>query len=270
MSTFLLGSLRAAAAALLAVAALVAQTPPVPPVDPTLPDRLKELKSMVSEPKMESDFQAIGLIQKLSATPKNLNPKDAEKLAKALGDVFKTGKLRTGNQEILYRETADALGKFGEEGAKHLSRLVADPRFKDNVPLVAHVLVAIGTTQDEKQVELLGDTLARSPHDELRAAAGEALGKYEDMESKLRHNVVKTMIRTWGSLNEKATQPESSDPSAPINMEPQNARKTLRAVEGKWIATLTKLTGISQSAFADWQRWLNKNPNWATPPAKKP
>ncbi len=39
---------------------------------------------MVAEPKMESDFRAIGLIQKLTAQPKGLNPKDKDKLAKVL------------------------------------------------------------------------------------------------------------------------------------------------------------------------------------------
>lgn len=268
MSMFLHTLRRGAVAAWLGALA-IAQTPPVPPVDPNLPEQLKELKSMVAEPKMESDFRAIGLIQKLTAQPKGLNPKDKDKLAKALGDVFRTGKLRTGNAEILYREAADALGKLAEEGAKYLSRLPDEPRFKDNVPLVAHVLLALGATQDQKQVELLVETLSRSPHDELRAAAGEALGKYDDMDVKLRRDVVKTIIRSWGSLTEKATQPESSDPAAPINLDPQNARKTLRAVEGKWVRTLGQLTGVSMSGFADWQRWLNKNPNW-NPPAKKP
>ena len=211
-------------------------TPP-PPVDPALPDQLKELKAMVADTKMVADFNAIGLMQKLAGGLDARNPKDKERIAKGLGDVFRTGKLRTAEKEILYREASDALAKLGADGAKELAKAVTDARFKDAIPLQAHRIVA--------------------------------LGKYTSLDIKVRREVVKSLIRDWGSLNQKATQPESNDPSAPINLEPQNARKTLRAVEGKWIATLTKLTGVSQSGFADWQRWLNKNPNWVGP-TKKP
>ncbi len=243
-------------------------TPP-PPVDPALPDQLKELKAMVADTKMVADFNAIGLMQKLVGGLDARNPKDKERIAKALGDVFRTGKLRTAEKEILYREASDALAKLGADGAKELAKAVTDARFKDAIPLQAHMIVALGKTEDDKQVEWLVDTATRSTHDELKAAAGEALGNYSSLDIKVRREVVKSLIRDWGSLNQKATQPESNDPSAPINLEPQNARKTLRAVEGKWIATLTKLTGVSQSGFADWQRWLNKNPNWVGP-TKKP
>ena len=264
MSMFLHTLRRGAVAAWLGALA-IAQTPPVPPVDPNLPEQLKELKSMVAEPKMESDFRAIGLIQKLTAQPKGLNPKDKDKLAKALGDVFRTGKARPPEKDILYRETADALAKFGADGGKELAKAVEDKRHQDNLPLLAHLLLALGRTKDEKQVDLLTDTAVRSPHDELRAAAGEALGNYTELDLKLRRSTVKTLIREWGALHQLATTADPTDPNAPIDMGPQNARRTLRAIEGKWNSTLQKLTGASHSQFTDWQHWLNKNPNW-TPP----
>jgi hypothetical protein len=264
-------------AALVLAASLAAQvpapgapaSPQAPAVDPALPDQLKQLKEWVGEPKMVADFQAIGLIQKLSRDFDARNPKDKERLAKAIGDVFRTGKLRTADKDVLYREASDALGKMGAEGGKELAKAVGDARFKDNVPLQAHMILALGKTEDEKQVDWLVDTATRSVHDELKAAAGEALGNYTSLDIKARREIVKALIRDWGSQHQKATQGESTDPNAPINPDPQNARKTLRAIEGKWIATLTKLTGMSLSAFPDWQRWLNKNPNW-TSPAKKP
>ncbi|MBL8753051.1 MAG: hypothetical protein JNK15_07080 [Planctomycetes bacterium] len=253
------------------VSAIPAQTPApaVPPVDPTLPDLLKELKEWVADPKMVADFQAIGRIQKLIAV-ENRNPKDKERLAKGIGDVFRTGKVRTGDKEILYREAGDALAKLAADGAKELAKALGDARIKDAVGLQAHLILALGRTEDDKQVDFLVDTTTRSHHDELRAAAGEALGNYTSLDVKVRREVVKQLIRSWGSLHSKATEAESSDPSAPINLDPQNARRTLKAVEGKWVATLTRLTGVSQTGFADWQRWLNKNPNWNPPSAKKP
>ncbi len=253
---------RRLAGVLLTAALASAQTPPPPPIDPGLPDQLKELKSLVNDSKMANDFQAIGLIQKLTADVEHRNPKDKERLAKALGDVFRTGKVRPPEKDILYRETADALAKFAADGGKELAKAFEDKRHKDNLPLLAHMLLALGRTKDEKQVELLTDTAVRSPDDELRAAAGEALGNYTELDLKVRRNTVKTLIREWGSLHQLATTADPTDPNAPIDMGPQNARRTLRAIEGKWNSTLQKLTGTSHSQFAEWQRWLNKNPNW--------
>jgi hypothetical protein len=257
-------------AALLFAGALAAQATPPPPVDPVLPDQLKELKTMVAEPKMADDFRAIGFMQKLVAGFEGKNPKDKERLAKGFGEVFRTGKVRTAEKEILYRETADGLAKMGADGAKELARAVNDARFKDAVALQAHLIVAMGKTEDEKQVDWILDTAVRSPHDELKAAAGEALGYFTSLDMKARREAVKALIREWGSLHQRSTEPESRDPAAPVNFDPQNARKTLRAVEGKWVATLSRLTGVSLTGFPDWQRWLNKNPNWVAPAVKKP
>lgn len=235
---------------------------PVPPVDPALPDQLKELKTLVADTKMTADFQAIGLIQKLTRDVEQRNPKDKERLAKGLGEVFRTGKVRPADKDILYRETADQLAKLETNGSKELQKALTDARFKDLTPLQAHMILALGRTKDDKQVGWILDEAVRSPHDEIKAAAGEALGSFTELDIKVRRDVVKTLIREWGSLHQKATTRDNNDPNAPIDMAPQNARRTLQACEGKWVATLQKLTGTQQSAFEDWQRWLNKNPGW--------
>jgi hypothetical protein len=260
-----------AALALVAVAA--AQNPPAPaapPVDPTLPDRMKDLKALVADTKMLGDMQALGLMQKLTQGLEHRNPKDKERLAKGFGDVFRTGKVRTGPKEALYRETADELAKLGADGSKEIAKAIADPRFKDNHALQAHFYLALGRTKDDKQVDMLLETTTRSPIDDLRAAAGEALGNFTELDVRPRREVVKAIVREWGSLHSKATTADPTDPNAPIDMAPQNARQTLRAVEGKWATTLTRLTGQSHSGFMEWQRWLNKNPGWTPPSAKKP
>jgi hypothetical protein len=247
-------------------AAATAQDPP--PEDPDLPARLDELDDMVKDRDMTHDFQAIGLIQKLKTDVEKRHPKDQTRMAKAFGDVFKTGKVREGAKDVLYREAADALALLGEDGGKELSRYVEHKRFKDNIPLQAHLALALGKTEDDKQIDWLLETVTRSPHDELRAAAGEALGYFTKADLKDKREVVKDMIRAWGSLHSLATAPDPTDPSAPVNFGPQNARQTLRAVEGKWIGTLQKLTGVSHSQFQDWQHWLNKNPRWEPPGTK--
>lgn len=254
--------------ALLATVA-VAQAPAPPPLDPELPERLKELKALVAEPKMTMDFQAIGLVQKIMQGAEQKHPKDKERLAKGLGEVFRTGKVRPADKDILYRETGDALAKLGADGAKELQKVLTDARTKDAHGLQAHLILALGRTADDKQVEWLLETAVRSPHDEIRAAAGEALGNYTSLDVKVRREVVKDLIRAWGSLHSLATTRDNNDPNAPIDLAPQNARRTLRAIEGKWNGTLQKLTGASFSAFDEWQRWLNKNPSWTPGGGKK-
>lgn len=254
----------------IALAATAAAQAGVPPVDPALPEQLKQLRSFVTDSKMLSDMQAIGLMQKLSQGLDARNPKDKDRIARAFGDVFRAGKLRTGPKEVLYRETADELAKFGDLGAPEIAKAIGDTRWKDNLPLQAHFILALGRAKDPKQVDWLVDTTTRSPHNELRAAAGEALGNFIDLDLRPRRDVVKAVLREWGSLHTRATTPAPTDPNAPIDPGPQNARDTLRAVEGKWSTTLTKLTGVSHSGFMEWQRWLNKNPNWTPPSAKKP
>tara|TARA_R110002111_G_scaffold33805_1_gene67593 strand:- start:34 stop:741 length:708 start_codon:yes stop_codon:yes gene_type:complete len=234
-------------------------------VDPNLPARLKELKDLVKDKDMTGDFQAIGLMQNLTKDLEKKNPKDKTKIVRALEGVFKTGKVRTGGKAILYRETSDALAKFETDGAKPILKAVEHKRFKDDIALQAHMLLALGKTKDVKQIDYLLEVTTRSPHDELRAASGEALSNFKHAKVKMQREIVKEIIKTWGSLESKANQAVSNDPNGPQDFGPQNARATLRVTQGKWVGTLQKLTGLSQSKFMDWQRWQNKNKNWEPP-----
>ncbi len=269
LATMATHAIRRSWLALVLATATVAQDA-APPVDPGLPDQLKQLRAFVTDTKMLSDMQAVGLMRKLATDLDGRNPKDKERIAKAFGDVFRAGKLRTGPNEALYRETADELAKFGDLGAPEIQKALADARWKNNRPLLSHMILALGRTKDAKQVDWLLDTTTRSPIDELRAAAGEALGNYNELDLRARRDVVKAIVREWGSLHARATTPDPTDPNVPIDPNPRNARETLRAVEGKWSNTLTKLTGVSHSGFVEWQRWLNKNPGWTPPGTRKP
>jgi len=244
---------------------LAAQKKALPPVDPALPGRLSELKKFVKDRKMSQDFRAIGSMQNLSKDVAKWNPKDADKIVKTLGDLFRLGKVRTGNKDILYRETAEALTKFGVKAGKPLEKAATNNRFKDNLSLRAYLVKALGKTKDPKQVKYILELTSRSPHDGLRAASGEALGNFDDAKVKTQRDIVKEIIKAWGSLDSQATQAVSLDPNGPQDFGPQNARRTLRAAEGKWVATLQKLTGVTLTKFRDWQRWQNKNKNWKPP-----
>ncbi len=240
----------------------VAQEAKDPPADPAVPKRIAELKRYAKNLKMEDDFQAIGLMQALTKTPDKQNSKDQKKIAKGLGDVFKLGKVREGQKDILYREAADGLAKYGKDGAKELSRAVENKRFKDNLSLRAHMLRALGKTKDDKQIDYLLEVTSRSPRDPLRAASGEALGNFTEAKIRDKREIVSQIIRAWGSLASESTRPVSNNSNGPVDFGPQNALRILRACEGHWVRTLQKLTGMSLTKFPDWQRWQNKNKNW--------
>ena len=249
----------------LVVMPAISQKPAPPPVDPQLPAKLKELKGFVKDRKMAQDFPAIGLIQHLSKGLEAKNPKDQSKICTALGDIFRTGKVRTGSKVVLYREAADALTKLEAGGAKQILKGAENKRFKDDIALRAYLTLALGKTKDPKQISYLIEITTRSRHDELRAASGQALGYFGDAKITKQREIVKEIIKAWGTLESKANEAVSLDPNGPQNFGPQNARKTLRVAAGKWISTLQKLTGVSQSKFRDWQRWQNKNKGWKPP-----
>lgn len=245
-----------------------AQDPAAAPVpDPALPDQLKELKSMLADRKMDEDFRAIGLIQQLAKDADKRHPKDADKIVKALAGVYRTGKVRPPDQAHVYREAADALAQYGPEGGKELQKAIVDERVKGRefVPVRAHMLAALGRSKDDKQVTFLLEQALRSPDDDIMAAAGEALGNFTALPLKPRRELVKDLVSRYGEWHMKATQPEPTDPNAPIDFTPQNARRTLGKIEGRWNATLQALTGQTFTSAPDWQRWLNKNKDWQPP-----
>jgi hypothetical protein len=267
----------AAFSALLLSATLSAQAPapapvaPVPAADPALPEQLKTLKTMIADPKMEEDFRAITLIQKLGTDLEKRNPKDLEKIAKGLGDVFKTGKVRPPDNAHVYTEASKVLALLNEDGAKELAKALTDTRLKDRdyVVVRAQMMVELGRTKDVKQIDWLLDQARTSPHDAIMAAGGEALGFFENADIKQKREIVDKLIKRYGEVHAKATQPEPTDPTQPIDLSPQNARETLNKIQSKWTSTISTLTGQNFTGYLEWQRWLNKNPNWVPRGASK-
>lgn len=256
--------------AMLVGPAVLAQDKPAASQDPTLPPMLTELDDLVKDRKMEQDLQAIALVRRLASAPQAMHPKDHDRVARALGSVFRSGKLRPVDRLQLYEEAAQALGAFGTDGAKELRKTAEDGRFgREYVRFRATLLDNLGKTQDPKQVEWLLEQALRSPEDEIMAAAGGALGHHRDMELRQRRDVVKRLIVRWGELESKSSAPDISNPGEPVNFGPQNARATLGKVRARWQGTLATLTGQNHGAYEEWQRWLNKHPDWAPADAGK-
>ncbi len=247
------------------------QDAPAKAPDPALPALLEELDGLVKDRKMEQDLQAIALVRRLATAPGTMHPKDHDRVARALGSVFRTGRLRPVDRLQLYEETAQALGTFGTDGAKELRKAAEDNRFgRDYVRFRATLLDNLGRTQDPKQVEWLLEQALRSPEDDIMAAGGGALGHHKDMELRQRRDVVKRLLVRWGELESKASIPDNNNPGAPVNFGPQNARATMSKVRSRWQSTLATLTGQNHRSYEDWQRWLNKNPDWTPPDAGRP
>jgi hypothetical protein len=235
-----------------------------PPIDPAVAANAAQLKSMVKARAMDQDFLALNLVTALSTGFADKNPKDQKTALAALGDVFKLGPVRPADKCELYRVTADALGNCGKDAAAVLRKTFDQERIngRDYTSLRAQIIVAIGKTKDDDQPDWLLEQAMRSPDDEVAAAAGEALGNYDQMPLPKLREVCKRLIGRYGELDMKSKQPVSTDPQAPIDFGPQNAAKTLQWIAGKWNATLQKLTGEKHESAPDWQRWLNKNKDW--------
>lgn len=261
-------NLRAHSWLILGLAAAAVAQGPAP--DPNLPAQFKQLKAYVKNAKMDEDLRAADLIEALVQNRDKRNEKDLDKIAESIGEVFKLGKLRPPDNSRLYEQAANSLALLGKRGAKALRDAVDNERFKDRdyAKLRGRLVTAIGKAGDDTQVDFLLEQALRSPDDPVIAAAGEALGNFAHIELPKLREVVKRMISRYGEWVMKATQADPTDPNAPIDLEPQNARRTLAAVRDKWNTTLAKLTGQSYSDAPEWQRWLNKTKDWL-PPGRK-
>jgi hypothetical protein len=258
----LLGSLL-----LLAAIAAGQDPPPGPKPDPSLPEQLDRLREMVKDRRMQQDYQAIELIRVVAAEPQRRTARDRDRIVDAIGDVFRTGRLRPPDKVQLYETAGDTLAEFGEAGAKRLHAALTDDRIdgRDYRLLRARMIRALGRTKDDHQVEWLLDQALRSPDDDVVAAAGAALGEYGHLPTPRLRDIVKRMISRYGEWDMQARQLDPIDPNAPIDFGPQNARETLRHIAGDWNATLARLTGVSLQTAPDWQHWQNKNTDWVPP-----
>lgn len=240
-------------------AMILAQDPESPEKGPDkeVADRIKVLNDAAGDRKMERDPEAIETIDfLLRKLREGLIDKDQKAVTKALDAALMKSKKRPADSIGLYTAAVAALGYCGADGAKSLEKAYDSKRFPDKkpwVPLREQILRSVGKTKDAGSVKFLIDEARRSPEDALMAAAGEALGNFEDAKQSVRKEITSEMIKKWGALAEKAGQLGSG------NTEAQTARNTLAAITGKWNDTLARLTRQNHTKFIDWQSWHNKN-----------
>lgn len=235
---------------------LLAQSPPAKGPDKEIAEKVAVLKEVVADKKFTRDAEGLQvidfLLQKVQGT---IEPKDRTIVVKALGDVFTGGKVRPHDKIELYVGAAAALGYCGPEGAKVLKAAFQDKRFPEKtdwVPLREQLLKNLGRTKDESMIKFLCNEARRNHEAGLQAAAGEALGNFEDSKEELRKDIVSELLIRYGELNQLATQIGSS-------IDAQNAQDRLSTLKDKWNSTLAKLTKQNFDKFGDWQAWYNKN-----------
>jgi hypothetical protein len=232
---------------------------PAPPKGPDkeVAEKLDVLKDCVLDKKLARDADGVAaidvLLQKLQA---GVDPKDHQAIVKGFDFALTQGKLRPPETVQLYIAAAAALGQCGVEGAKVLKSAYLNKRFPERrewVPLREVFLRHLGKTKDEAQVKFLC-VEARTNHEAaLQAAAGEALGNYEDSKDTVRKEIVGVLIAKWGEIEEIASQVGTG------NMEAQNAQDRRATISDKWSSTLEKLTRQTLRKFTEWQTWFNKN-----------
>lgn len=232
-----------------------AQEPEPKEQDKEIAAKIEALKEVVLDRKVEHDDEGVKLIDELNMKMQgDVHPKDRTLIVKALEDVFFKGKLRQPDRTVLYSGAAAALGYCGEEGAKVLKKAYDGKRFPDKkewVPMREQLLKYLGRTKDESMVKFLCNEARRQPEAALQAAAGEALGNFEESKEAIRKEIVGELLIRYGELAELASQTS--------NVEAQNAQDRLAALSDKWNTALSRLTRQNFTSFRDWQAWHNKN-----------
>lgn len=234
---------------------------PAPPKGPDkeVAEKIAELNEIVQDRKQARDEEGLPLIDALHTKRQaGVDPKDAAAIVKAFADVLNKGKLRPVGRTALYNGAAMALGYCGDDGAKVLKAAYSGKRFPDKpdwVPLRENLLRNLGRTKDESMVKFLCNEARRQPEAALQAAAGEALGNFEESSEAIRKEIVSELLIRYGELAELASQTNAN------NVEVQNAQDRLNTIAEKWNSTLARLTRQNFTTFREWQAWHNKHRN---------
>ena len=244
--------------ALLAPSA-TAQKPAKPVPDKEVAEKVAQLAKIAKNKKFTEDARGVEVIDVLMMKhTAGMIDKDRKMVVKALDGVLNKNKVRPPDNVGLYNAAAEALGRHGDDGAKALRKAYeSKSRFKAKpmwVPLRERLLRNIGRAKDEANVKFLIEVARRSPEAALQAAAGDALGFFEESKLKVRKDIVGQLLIRFGELSEQASV-------AGTSVEAQNAKDRLASVSGKWIGTLKKMTGQKFDTFRDWQVWYQKNKN---------
>ncbi|GEM_PF-1429204 len=222
--------------------------------DPKIPALLKDLAGVVKERKGERDEEGIRLLDDLADRFPKLNPKQRKLVLKGVAKVLSARRKPT--KVGLLLAASEALSGFGEDGAKALAKVVKDRRFRDKEWMLfrAQVVRHLGKPASDAQVKLLLELALRDRFDQVRVAAGEALGHYAKKKEKLRKEIAGKLIKEMSAIYNQSR----------ANLDPVDQTRKIyedryAAIQDSWMRTLAKLTGQSFREPLLWERWFNNN-----------
>lgn len=224
------------------------------------------------------DGEALKIMKEIISGIPKLASKDKRLVAKSLADTFRVTR-RTPANAIVYDNAVAGLAEIGKYGAaplrklfvhKHLAKGKVKGR-KDWYPLRVKILKALGNFQDGKTSEfLLKVALRNAESDVFLAAAGKALGEFENSSEAVRkplsQKLIQELNRIFSLTQTNNLRPDNYDIQTPT------FRRRYKVIKGPWTRTLQRLTRQKLSDPADWQRFWNKNKSksWRAPsPGKK-
>lgn len=223
--------------------------------DPKVKESLERFLDAIRAKDFAQDNEAVRIIDELLPQYEGMHPRDQADFMKALTRVF-SGKKREPGEPILYKATITALGTLGEDAGKLLVKIYQRSPFdkeRDWVAMRETILASIGRTRDEKQAEFLLERALRDHNDRIKAAAGKALGEYEDSDYDLRKDLVKQLIRNYGKIEGDSRSPQINEINVIVR------RQTLQTIADPWNTALSRLTTVSFRTAEEWQHWYNKN-----------
>ena len=185
-------------------------------------------------------------------------PKDRASIVKGVAAIFKQKRKLNDDGKLepnIYLQCTVALEKMAPESAPELIKLIGHKQHRNNIPLQARIVRAVGNTKHKDGIKPLIDLLGYKDF-EIEQAAAEALGNYTDLKLKERKKVFSEVLKALMS----AKNAFDGDP----NGESPELEKRYNTVSAAMTGTLKGLSAHEENTPEKWQRWWNKNKkkNW--------
>jgi hypothetical protein len=245
----------------------VAAPPPPDEQDPQIAAKIELLADAWSERRQTRDAEALRCIEELSTRlDQPVHPKDRSAILSTFAKVLTQGRLRGPEAATPYEAVARGLAKLGEDGAEVLIRAYERKRFPRHTewaPMRERLIEAVGASGAPAAIPFLLERAQRSGEASELRAAGAAMGRFDEAPQPQRKEMVETLARRLAGFESEASAPAVNQDQQ-LNLNRENAIRTLQAVSGPWQSALHQLTGESMESGAAWQKWFqdNKRRDW--------
>lgn len=249
-----------------------AQDPATVQPDPAVAAAIEALDEAWRDRRMSRDGDALQRLRELAARlDEPIHPKDRSAVLAAFQRVLLSGRLRGPTAAEPYVAAVEGLGKLGADGARALIQLYERkrfPRHTDWGPMRERILEQLGATGAGSAIPFLLERVQRSGEAGELRAAGASLGRFDAAPQQQRKAMVELLAQRLAGFEALAAEPAVNQDQQ-LNLDRENAIRTLRAIEGPFKLALHQLTGESLETGAAWQRWFqqNKRGDWPDRPS---